>query len=156
MSRHDPIPPTATANDLAEIRWYSAYDQLIVEKPDFVAYYEKILCQELSDHNPKGKMKSSPIARNHGERRHQMHQLVQRALDKTKQTNNVQDGVSNAVQVTLVLAGAIDVAVRSSPQAALVWPVLLLFCSSLSTPEKRPRVTVRASSTSPKGWIGTG
>ncbi|KAK4159303.1 hypothetical protein QBC43DRAFT_362044 [Cladorrhinum sp. PSN259] len=48
-------------------------------------------------------------------------QLVQRALEKAQKTTSIQDGVGNAVQVTLALKGVIDSALHSAPQAALAW-----------------------------------
>ncbi|KAK3994290.1 hypothetical protein QBC44DRAFT_49516 [Cladorrhinum sp. PSN332] len=136
MLRNDPGSPNTTSNDLAERLWNSAYDQLIAEKPDLVAAYEKILCRQLNHDDPKGKAKAFSIAHDQNARRLQMQQLVQRALEKAQQTNPVQEGVDNAVQVTLALKGVIDAAVHSAPQAALAWAGIAVVLQLLVNSQK--------------------
>lgn len=116
----------ATAIPTSQRLWNAAFDALESENPDLVKSYLKVLRTVLTDTSPDDASAAddddtATALHDPGARQIHMKKLVHAGQAKITRASKVTNRLGAVADTILSVKGIIDLAVQSSPQAALPW-----------------------------------
>jgi N-terminal domain of NWD NACHT-NTPase len=102
---------------------------LRAKEPELVEAFEKVISTELQlkeTNDEYADRTGNNVTINREARSHQMRQLVQDGLDRTKKEASIKQGIDDGLQAVYAIRGIMDRAVHAAPEAAVVWATVSL------------------------------
>ncbi|PHH51561.1 Vegetative incompatibility protein HET-E-1 [Ceratocystis fimbriata CBS 114723] len=132
-----PEPKPAPLASIQENVWRRAYDDLRKKDPELVKAFETIVHTTL--HLNEKDAESSEIAESKAVAAREvssreMQQIVRDGINRTKNEASLKQEISDGLQAVHAIRGLMDSALRTAPEAAVVWATVCLGIEILSNP----------------------
>jgi N-terminal domain of NWD NACHT-NTPase len=114
---------------LQEQIWTQAYDDLREKEPKLVEAFHRVISAELHHRKRSAEPADRTGSEVTGTREvgpHEMRQLVQDGLDRTKREASIRQGIDDGMHAVDAVRGIMDRAFRAAPETAVLWATVTL------------------------------
>ncbi|KAL1897798.1 hypothetical protein Cpir12675_002225 [Ceratocystis pirilliformis] len=132
-----PEPKPAPLASIQETVWRRAYDDLRKEEPELVKAFESIVYNTLRLNEKNAGSSETTESKAVAARKvsaREMQQIVRDRINRTKNEASLQREISDGLRAAHAVRGLMDSALRTAPEAAIIWATVCLGIEILSNP----------------------